>query len=215
MTRKVLHVGCGPKNPAKLPAAFRAADWREVRLDINPAVQPDIVGSMTDMSMVADGAFDGVYSSHNIEHLYAHEVPAALKEFRRVLGAKGFLVVTCPDLQSVAALVAEDKLTDVAYQSPAGPISPIDMIYGHRASMARGNLFMAHRCGFTLKVLANTLAAAGFAQVLGARERSAYALWAVATKSKWPDATARDLARRFLPKGALDQPPAGSSAKGG
>ena len=36
---------------------------------------------MTDMSMVDSAAVDAVWSSHNLEHLYAHEVPVALGEF--------------------------------------------------------------------------------------------------------------------------------------
>ena len=76
------------------------------------------------------------------------------------------LAITCPDLQSVCQLVAEDKLTQVAYDSPAGPIAPIDIIlYGYRPSMANGNLFMAHRCGFTRKVLEGTLQSCGFKSV--------------------------------------------------
>ena len=105
----------------------------------------------------ADGRCDALFSSHNIEHLYAHEVPLALREFRRVLKPEGFVVITCPDLQSICAEVAEDRLTQTAYQSPAGPIAPIDMLYGLRSALARGNLYMAHRSGFTLKVLVATL----------------------------------------------------------
>jgi len=74
---------------------------------------------------VATASMDAVHSSHNIEHLYAHEVAVALEEFIRVLTPEGFLVLTCPDLQSVCALVAQDKLTDAAYTSPAGPIAPL------------------------------------------------------------------------------------------
>jgi len=62
--------------------------------------------------------------SHDVSAFYAHEVPLALKEFLRVLKPEGFLVVTCPDLQSAAKLIAEDKLLDPAYTSPAGPTSP-------------------------------------------------------------------------------------------
>ena len=86
----------------------------------------------------------------------------ALKEFARVLLPQGFTVITCPDLKSVCALVADDKLTDAAYTSPSGPITPIDIIYGYRPSMSKGNLFMAHRCGFTQKVLDGTLRSCGF-----------------------------------------------------
>ena len=101
------------------------------RLDIDPAVQPDVIGTMTDMAAVASESVDAIFSSHNIEHLYPHEVPLALKEFLRVLKPDGFFVVTCPDLQSVCALVAQGKLTEAAYQSPAGPIAAIDILYGH------------------------------------------------------------------------------------
>jgi len=71
-------------------------------LDIDPSVAPDIVGTMTDMSAVATASIDAIFSSHNIEHLYPHEVPIALAEFLRVLKDDGFAVVTCPDLRSQA-----------------------------------------------------------------------------------------------------------------
>lgn len=130
-----LHVGCGPKRKNQTTRAFNSEEWAEKRLDIDPAVQPDVVGTMTDMSAVSTGSVQAVFSSHNIEHLYPHEVPLALAEFLRVLSDDGFLVVTCPDLQSVCKLVAEDKLTEPAYVSPAGPIAPIDILYGHRPPM--------------------------------------------------------------------------------
>ena len=59
--------------------AFNTDDWKEVRADINKDVNPDIIASMTDMSSIDDNSYDAIYSSHNIEHLYAHEVPLALK----------------------------------------------------------------------------------------------------------------------------------------
>jgi predicted SAM-dependent methyltransferase len=37
------------------------------------------------MSALATGSVDAVVSSHNMEHLYPHEVPLALAEFVRVL----------------------------------------------------------------------------------------------------------------------------------
>jgi predicted SAM-dependent methyltransferase len=89
------------------------------------------------MSAVASGSVDAIFSSHNIEHVYPHEVPQALGEFLRVLSDDGFAVITCPDLQSVCALVAEDKLLEPAYTAPAGPITPLDILYGHRPPMAR------------------------------------------------------------------------------
>jgi predicted SAM-dependent methyltransferase len=178
-----LHVGCGHGHKTNTTRAFSGPDWQELRLDIDEAVHPDIVGTMTDMHAVQGGSVDAVFSSHNIEHLYPHEVPRALGEFLRVLKPEGFAIITCPDLQSVAPLIAEDKLTDEAYQSSAGPISPLDILYGHRRAMAAGNLFMAHHCGFTKKVLTNTLLGCGFGSMASMRRGApAFDLWAVASK---------------------------------
>ena len=92
---------------------------------------------MTDMRLVADDSVDAIWSSHNLEHLQRHEVPMALTEFVRVLKPCGLLLVTLPDLQQVAQLVIEDRLEDQAYASSSGPITPLDMIFGHTASLAR------------------------------------------------------------------------------
>lgn len=176
-----LHVGCGPKRKDRTTKAL--STWNELRFDIDESVQPDLVGTMTDMSSVSSESVDAVFSSHNIEHLYPHEVPVALSEFLRVLKSDGIAVITCPDLKSVCALIADDKLTEPAYTSPAGPIAPLDILYGLRSSMARGNLYMAHRCGFTKMVLAGTLQASGFKSVATlSRGYPYFDLWAVASK---------------------------------
>ena len=196
-----LHVGCGPKRKDQTTPGFNTADWTELRLDIDPGVQPDIVGTMTDMKAVPDQSVDAVFSSHNIEHLYPHEVPVALAEFKRVLRPDGFVVITCPDLQSVAALIAEDKLTDPAYVSPAGPIAPLDILYGLRAALAQGNLYMAHRCGFTQKVLVGTLRSCGFQAVASKRRPGpAFDLWALGSLASLPDADIRALAGPHFPR---------------
>lgn len=194
-----LHVGCGPKHKDQTTRGFNQPHWSEKRLDIDESVKPDVVGTMTQMPGVASASMDAVFSSHNIEHLYPHEVPVALAEFLRVLKDDGFFVVTCPDLQSVCALVAQDKLTEAAYQSPAGPIAPLDILYGHRASMARGNLYMAHRCGFTQKVLVATLQAAGFKSVASICRPNHFDLWALASKSERGEAEIRALAAEHFP----------------
>jgi predicted SAM-dependent methyltransferase len=195
-----LHVGCGPLSKPHTTQTLAGPGWREVRLDIDPRMMPDILGTMTDMTGVATASVDAVFSSHNIEHLFAHEVPVALAEFSRVLRPDGFVVITCPDLQSVAALIAEDRLMDTAYMSPAGPITPIDILYGHRQQIAEGNLFMAHRCGFTRRVLEGTIRAAGFVAVASvARPAPYFDLWAVALKRPSLDAELRALADAHIP----------------
>lgn len=195
-----LHVGCGPNRKDRTTPGFNTLEWNELRLDIDESVNPDIVGTMLDMSAVADASVDALFSSHNIEHLYPHEVPLALAEFKRVLKSDGFVVITCPDLQSVAALIAEDKLTEPAYVSPAGPITPLDILYGHRPAMAQGNLYMAHRCGFTQKVLIGTLQGAGFATLISRRRgHPNFDLFAAATVQSLDEAALRQLAAAHFP----------------
>jgi hypothetical protein len=199
--RAFLHVGCGPAKRQHTTRGFIGDDWQEVRLDIDPAVQPDIIGSMTDMQTVDSGSMDALYSSHNIEHLFAHEVPVALGEFRRVLKEDGFVILTCPDLQSVCQLVAEERLTDTAYLSGAGPISPLDILYGHRPALSKGNHYMAHRCGFTKKVLMGVLKAAGFPQALVMqRELPFFDLWALASNSQRSEDELRRLVDLHFPR---------------
>jgi SAM-dependent methyltransferase len=160
---------------------FRGPEWREIRLDVDPAVQPDIVCSITDMSPVVTDSVDAIWSSHNLEHLQRHEVPLALAEFIRVLRPHGFLLLTLPDLRQVAQLVVEDRLEDQAYTSLSGPITPLDMIFGHIASLARGNPFMAHRTGFTARTLHKVMIEAGFVEIT-LRQGGSFDLWATAYK---------------------------------
>jgi hypothetical protein len=195
-----LHVGCGTVPKEKTTKEFSKDRWKELRFDIDPAVKPDYIGTMTDMSAIGDGFVDAIFSSHNIEHLYAHEVSEALAEFKRVLVSDGFLVITCPDLQEVAKLIADDKLLEPAYTSPAGPITPLDILYGFRPSIAQGNTFMAHRCGFTQKVLKGNLLACGFATVATAkRPHPFYDLWAVASVEAMAEGDLRNLAIAHFP----------------
>lgn len=195
---KLLHVGCGPQRKAQTTPYFQTDEWEELRFDIDPTVAPDILGTLTDMSAVPSSSIDAVFSSHNIEHLYPHEVPIAMREILRVLKDDGIFVVTCPDLVSVCKLIAEDQLMEPAYVSPAGPIAPLDILYGHRPAMERGNLYMAHRCGFTQKVMMGTLMAIGFKAVAAATRPSAFDLWAVASKSERTKEEVNVLLRRQL-----------------
>jgi SAM-dependent methyltransferase len=177
--KRVLNAGSGPVSARQLHPAFCTDHWQEVRFDIDPEVKPDIIGSITDMSkLIPSQSFDSIWSSHSLEHLYAHEVPAAIREFRRILKPDGFALITSPDVESIASLILNHGLDHVAYTSPIGPITPHDMLYGHTASIQRGSRFMAHNTGFTCASLGQLLLDAGFPVVLGKRE--GLALWAVA-----------------------------------
>lgn len=194
-----LHVGCGTKHKNATTPGFNNENWNECRLDIDPRVKPDVVSSITHMQQLSDTCMDAIFSSHNLEHLHAYEVPLALREFVRVLKDDGFLVLTCPDIQTVAEWIAQDKLLEPAYNSPAGPITPLDMVFGLQQAIANGNHYMAHRCGFTQKVLTAYLKHAGFESVLTARRRRAFDLWTIASKYAYSEDQLRDMASQHFP----------------
>lgn len=198
--KSLLHIGPSVYRIQNTTAGFNNGEWTEIRYDIDESVQPDIVGTMTDMSKIASASIDAIYSAHNIEHLYPHEVPVALSEFRRVLKPSGFVVLTCPDLKSVAKLIAEDKLDEMAYLSPAGPIAPLDILYGLRSSMGRGNLYMAHKTGFTGKTLMQASLTSGFESVIAThREHPCYDLWIVACKSNTSEEDLQTICKGHFP----------------
>lgn len=65
-----LHVGPGSKTKSQTTEEFSNPGWEELRLDIDPEVEADILGSIQDMSQVDDKTVDAIYSSHNLEHVY-------------------------------------------------------------------------------------------------------------------------------------------------
>ena len=52
-----LHVGCGPQNKSSC-LGFNNDNWKEIRLDIDKNVNPDIVGTLTDMKSVETGSVE-------------------------------------------------------------------------------------------------------------------------------------------------------------
>ena len=164
--KRLLNAGSGPGSARRIARMVSEQGWEEVRFDIDPEVKPDVVGSILDLGgSFEPQSFDAVWSSHVLEHLYAHEVFPTLREFHRVLKADGFALIMSPDIESVAQFIVEHGIAAIAYDSPAGPIRPLDMLYGHSRAIEEGQLYMAHRTGFTAERLGNLLLMAGFPTV--------------------------------------------------
>ena len=193
-----LHVGCGPQDKSNL-VGFNNDNWKEIRFDIDEKVNPDIVGTLLDMSEVETGSVNAIFSSHNIEHIFPHEVPIALKEFYRVLKDDGIVVLCCPDLQSVCEAVVNDKLLEPLYETSVGnKIAPIDILYGWRAPIAEGNEYMAHKGGFTYSVLNGAFLEAGFKINYGGRNPDRWELFIVSFKEEKSEEEINIIAEPFM-----------------
>ena len=195
-----LHIGCNPTHKDRTARAFNTPDWTEQRLDIDASLSSDITGIVTDMSAVANASVDAIFSSHNIEHLYPHEVPVALKEFLRCSNLT--VLPSLPARPSIGLRPGRAKQTHRAgLHGPSRTHHPLGILYSHRPSMARGNLYMAHRRSFARKVLERTLKAAGFKTVATmARARVPFFdVWALAGKSERSADQKLELAGQHFP----------------
>jgi len=188
-TEKILlNAGCGLAGSSRLPGMFSA--WRELRVDIDPAVRPDIVADLVNLSQVGSGVIDAVWTAHCIEHLYEHDVAGALSEIRRVLRNDGFACIIVPDLQRIASWIVDDKMHEPIYTSAAGPITAHDIVYGYGLAIKSGATAMAHKCGFTPTSMIRHITSAGFGGYFLVR-RPTFELAAVVRKVNWPNPSER------------------------
>jgi hypothetical protein len=97
--------------------------------------------------------------------------------------------------------VAEDRLTDVAYVSPAGPISLLDILFEFRPALKIGNFYMAHRTGFTQKTLIQAFESNGFKRTISIKWAAQYFdIWFIASKENFSDESIFELAKLHFPR---------------
>lgn len=163
--RKVLCIGNHSAHPQRLHGFFRNDAWQAVRMDVDAALQPDITGTLTDLKPLPTGAFHAVWCQHVLERFYPHEIGEALREIYRLLAEEGFLLLSVPDAQLAAAFIANNKSEETIYASPAGNITPMDLIYGFHKFIAQGATFSSHKYGFTAETIGLTLRSMGFTNI--------------------------------------------------
>ncbi|HNH44882.1 MAG TPA: methyltransferase domain-containing protein, partial [Agitococcus sp.] len=176
--KKVLNVG-GNSKEIPLPDIYK--DWDQVWLDIDPAVNPDVLCDARELNKLPANTYNAIYCSHNLEHYFRHDVKKVLAGFNHVLKKDGFAHIRVPDMAAVMRAFVENNMdiNDTLYVSPAGPISIQDVMYGWGKEIEHsGNDFFAHKTGFTESSLIATLIDNGFYQVYtgtGAWEIAAFA----------------------------------------
>jgi SAM-dependent methyltransferase len=188
--KRLLNVGGGDKT---IPLPPQYAEFEHCLLDIDPKGSPDILCDARKLFTLEAGRFDAVYCSHNLEHYYRHDVLKVLVGFMHVLKDGGFAHILVPDIMEVmrATLDRGLDIDDVLYQSPAGPIIVLDVLYGYGVEIQRtGQDFYAHKTGFSRTSLLKALAGAGFSKTFSRAEN--FEIDALAFKGA-PDQATRDL----------------------
>lgn len=177
----VLNVGCG-RSPLNNQTSY-FNDWREIRVDAFENDTADIISSITDLKEIETGSINAVWASHIVEHCYFHELPIVFNSIIRVLKDDGFAVITVPDLASISDKI-KTGILDTIYDSPTGPISALDILYGSRLHIQNGEIGMQHKTGFTEKSMSQILSSLNINAMI---KTNSFEIIAVLYKNKIPD----------------------------
>jgi len=121
------------------------SEGKVICLDIDPAVEPDIVGDVQWVPL-ADGSVDVAFASHVLEHIAWPRAVTVLKEWVRVLVPGGQLHIVVPDMEWAAErIIGWDR--SMLLQS---------IMFG-----SQGNEFQVHKTGYTLGLLQDLMGQAG------------------------------------------------------
>ncbi|CAB4124376.1 AdoMet_MTases domain containing protein [uncultured Caudovirales phage] len=156
--KTVLNVGSGGCAVKVSPLSNGLESYKEITVDLDDKIHPDIFTDMKDLSMIENNSVDAVYSCHSLEHVHFHQVKLCLEEWYRVIKVGGEVRILVPNLKEISGYLKSGGILDKVYDSSGGPISAIDMLYGYRKYIANGNEYMAHKTGFT-KESAETICA--------------------------------------------------------
>ena len=160
--KRVLNIGAGSKQ-IKMPQHYDG--WDKVYLDANQNPEMDIIADARDMRKeIPDNSFDAVFTSHVLEHFFLSDVTLVLKEFYRILKPNGMIETHVPDFYTCVKKVINDDypIDKPLYQSPAGPICTLDIIFGYSKFVKQGSHLDAHKTAFTPEFIERLHQEAGF-----------------------------------------------------
>lgn len=146
-----------------LPPAFNPTIWQEVKA--SPQVEGALPIDITGLGALPDACVDAIYNAGSLSYLYAHEVVPALKECYRILRAGGSFMFSVSDLQKIGQLLGQGRPEREVYRAPAGSITALDLLYGHRASIMNGRFDLQIKTGFSASSIAQKLTPLGFGEV--------------------------------------------------
>lgn len=180
MSKIALNVGCGSSTKKDTHYLIKGDEWEHVRVDIDPAVNPDVIDDSSKLTMFPTMSVDAIFSSHNLEHLHVEEAKLALAVYYDRLKVDGICIIIVPSFETACRFIAEGKGNAVVYESPAGPIRALDMIFGY-SLYTRDNVYQRHLWGYTTESLAELFTETGFKGVQSTTD-SMHNIWAFGKK---------------------------------
>lgn len=121
-----------------------------------PVGHVDIIRRMHDLKGFPDNSVDVLYSSHTLEHNgYGDFLIQTLVEWNRVLKMGGMMLVSVPDLKTLARMYLDESL------SMQDRWRVTSMIYG-----GQSDKFDYHKVGFDEGILSDLLRQSGFCDVM-------------------------------------------------
>jgi predicted SAM-dependent methyltransferase len=109
-------------------------------------------GELIEQIPLGDACADELHSYHVVEHVYAWESPALVREFRRLLKPGALLVLELPNIE----WAAKNLLSGMSEQMAMWPLYGDP---GHR------DPYMCHRWGYTPKTIKALLSQCGFTDI--------------------------------------------------
>jgi predicted SAM-dependent methyltransferase len=153
----VVSLGWGSAHQGTLSRHFKPEEWNEVRVDMDAAVNPDLVSSLHHIPAIPDASVQGVWIGHVLQRLSFPEASAVIVEAMRMLKDGGELLVAVPDMQLAATYLANGEGEAEVFHAPAGAITAIDMLFGFQKLIAKGETARIHKSGYTAESLGNFL----------------------------------------------------------
>lgn len=150
----VLDIGCSAGNPAAESILEFIEDKRITRLDIDPAVAPEVLHDIT-LPLPEDlqGKFDIVVAAHVLEHIRRADVTQVLRNIVTAVREMGEVWILVPSLEWASDQIRVGRDNEVVQR----------VVFGNQ-----DDPYQFNHCGFTLNALRT------HAEVCGMLVRKAY-----------------------------------------